>query len=60
MVEGETDRNAGTDMPTEVTVPPLPVAAMEIDPLPFVIEMPDPAEMVALVRPPVAVLPISN
>jgi hypothetical protein len=60
MLEGVTDKNAGTVMPTEVTEPPPPVAAIEIDPLPLVTEMPEPAVMVALDKPPVAVLPISN
>jgi hypothetical protein len=38
----------------EVTVPVPPVAAMVIDPVPFVTEMPEPAVIVALV----SVLPV--
>jgi hypothetical protein len=60
MVDGVTERNAGSVRPTEVTVPPPPVAAIEIDPLPLVTEMPEPAVMVALDNPPVAELPMSN
>ena len=43
--EPETDRNEGTDMPTEVTVPPPPVAVMVSVPVPGVNETPDPATM---------------
>jgi hypothetical protein len=43
MLAGVTDKNAGTVIPTEVTVPPPPaVAAMVIVPLPFVILIPEP------------------
>ena len=44
---------------TVVTVPP-PVAAIEIAPFVFEIEIPDPAVSVALVNPVVSELPISN
>jgi hypothetical protein len=41
--EPETDKNEGTDMPTEVTVPPPPVAVMVSVPVPGVNETPEPA-----------------
>jgi hypothetical protein len=60
MVEGVTERKAGSVRPTEVTVPPPPVAAIEIDPLPFVMDIPEPAVIVALESPPVPELPMSS
>jgi hypothetical protein len=60
IVEGVTDKNVGTVMPTEVTVPPPADEAIVIVPLPLVTEMPEPAVIVALESAPVAVLPISN
>lgn len=45
---------------TEVTVPPDDVDEIVMEPDPFVIDIPDPAVNVVLVKPPVEVLPISN
>jgi len=61
LVIGEpvTERNAGTDIATDVTVP-LFVAAILIVPVPLVIAMPVPAVNVALVNVLPVVLPISN
>ena len=57
--EPDTDRNEGTDIATELTVP-LVVAAILIVPVPLVIDMPVPAVNVALVSVLPVVLPISN
>ena len=46
--------------PTEVTVPPRPVAEIVIDPLPLEIDTPLPAVRVALVRVFPVLLPISS
>jgi hypothetical protein len=48
------------DWATEVTEPPPPDVAMVIEPLPLVMDIPEPAVSVALVRLVVELLPINN
>jgi len=55
-----TERNAGTVAATDVTVPP-PVAAIEIEPAPLVIDIPVPAVKAARVKPvplPISICPL--
>ena len=56
----DTDKNAGTVMSTLVTEPPPAVEAMVIDPVPLVIDIPDPAVRVVFVRVLPVLLPINN